>query len=99
MGGWTSVYAFEYQTMTPAAIREILRCAGVHLYVEGEDPVFANRRLLAIHCQAGGEKRIALPRVCKRVVDVLKGVTVAEQAAAFTYRFESPDTVLFELVN
>lgn len=99
MGGWTSVYAFEYQTMTPAAIREILRRAGVHLYVEGEDPVFANRRLLAIHCQAGGEKRIALPRVCKRVVDVLKGVTVAEQAAAFTYRFESPDTVLFELVN
>lgn len=99
MGGWTSVYAFEYQTMTPAAIREILRRAGVHLYVEGEDPVYANRRLLAIHCQAGGEKRIALPRVCKRVVDVLKGVTVAEQAAAFTYRFESPDTVLFELVN
>ena len=99
MGGWTSVYAFEYQTMTPAAIREILRRAGVHLYVEGEDPVYANRRLLAIHCQAGGEKRVVLPQVCKRVVDVLRGVTVAEQAAAFTYRFESPDTVLFELVN
>jgi len=99
MDGWTSVYAFEYKTLTPAALREIMQRAGVHLYVDGETPVFANGRLLAIHTKEGGEKRVALPQPCKKVVDVLKGTTVAENAAAFTYRFETPDTALFELVN
>ncbi len=99
MGGWTSVYAFEYKTMTPAALREILRSAGVHLYVSGEDPVYANGRLLAVHCKDGGEKTITLPQAFKKVVDVLKGATVAENAKAFTYRFETPDTALFELMR
>ena len=99
MDGWTSVYAFEYKTLTPAAMREIMRRAGVHLYVEGADPVYANQRLLAIHCKEGGEKKIALPTTCKKVVDVFKGQTVAENISVFTYRFETPDTVLFELVR
>jgi len=98
MDGWTSVYAFEYKTMTPAVLREILQRAGVHLYVEGENPVYSNQRLLAIHFRTGGERTVSLPRTCRKVVDVLTGTTVAEDTSAFTYRFESPDTVLFELV-
>ncbi len=98
MDGWTSVYSFEYGPMTPAAIREILRKAGVHLYVEGEDPVYANERLLAIHTKTGGEKSISLPRPCRRVVNVLTGKTVAENTSTFTYSFETPDTVLLEVV-
>ncbi len=99
MGDWTSVYAFEYKTMTPAALRAILRSAGVHLYVEGEDPVYANARLLAVHCKEGGEKRVSLPQTCKKVIDVLKGTTVAENTKEIVYRFETPDTALFELVQ
>ncbi len=99
MDGWTSVYSFEYKTMTPAAAREILRRAGVHLYVEGEDPVYANQRLLAIHCKTGGEKTVSLPRVCRKVVNVLTGATIAENASSFPYRFHTPDTALFELVE
>ena len=34
MDGWTSVYAYEFKTMTPAVLREILHAAGVHLYIE-----------------------------------------------------------------
>jgi hypothetical protein len=98
-GGWTSVYAFEYKTLTPSVLREILRRAGVHLYVDGEDPVYANQRLLAIHTKEGGEKKIALMQVCKKVVDVFTGTTVAENVKEFSYRFETPDTALFELVR
>lgn len=98
MDGWTSVYAFEYKTMTPAVLHEILRRAGVHLYVEGEYPVYANQRLLAVHCKTGGEKTVSLPQTYRKVVDVLTGRTVAESSASFTYHFEAPDTVLFELV-
>ncbi len=99
MDGWSSVYSFEYGTMTPGVLREILRRAGVHLYVKGENPVYANERLLAIHCKTGGEKTVSLPQTCGKVVDILTGTTVAENTSAFTYRFESPDTVLFELVT
>ena len=99
MDGWTSVYAFEYETMTLAALREILRQAGVHLYVEGEDPVYANERLLAVHCKTGGEKSVSLPQTYAKVLDVLTGTTVAKNTATFTYPFKTPDTALFELVR
>ena len=99
MDGWTSVYSFEYKTMTPAVLRKILQDAGVHLYVDGENPVYANKRLLAIHCKAGGEKTVSLPKSYHKVRDVLSSTTVAESSSAFTYRFETPDTVLFELVK
>ena len=98
MGGWTSVYSFEYKTITPAVLRKILQQAGVHLYVEGENPVYANQRLLAIHCKTGGEKNVCLPRPCRRVVNVLTGATVAENTSTFAYSFGTPDTALFEIV-
>ena len=99
MDGWTSVYAFEYDTMTPTVIRDILRKAGVHFYVEKEIPVYTNERLLAVHCKTGGKKTVALPRTCKQIVNVLTGQTVAQDADTFTYDFQTPDTVLFELVD
>jgi hypothetical protein len=99
MDGWTSVYAYAYETMTPQALRDVLAQAGVHLYVEGVDPVYANERLLAVHCKEGGEKTISLPRPVGKVLDILSGTVVAENTASFPYVFQTPDTVLFELVN
>ena len=99
MDGWTSVYAYEYKTITPAEMKKIICKAGVHAYVDGNDPVYANERLLAIHTKDGGEKKVRLPRVCKKVVEVIKGTTVAENVAEFTYQFATPDTALFELVR
>ncbi len=96
--GWTSVYSFEYKTMTSAAMREMVRRAGVHLYTDGDDPVYANQRLLAIHVKEGGEKKVHLPRVCKKVVDVINGKVVAENVSDFIYPFLTPDTALFELI-
>ena len=97
MDGWTSVYAFEYKTLTSAVLKDIMRNAGVHLYTDGPEPVYANRRLLAIHTKDGGEKEIALPMDCMTVRDVYADKTIAVTDRKFTYRFRSPDTVLFEL--
>ncbi len=99
MNGWKSAYAFEYKTMTPDVLKGILREAGVHLYTEGPDPVYANRRLLAIHSKDGGEKVVSLPTDCKAVKDVYAGRTIALKGRRFTYAFKTPDTVLFELVR
>ncbi len=97
MGGWTSVYAFEYKTMTAEALKAIVRRAGVHLYTDGPDPVYANRRLLAIHTKDGGEKEISLPADCTAVRDVYAGKTIPVTNRKFAYSFKTPDTVLFDL--
>ena len=99
MDGWTSVYTYAYGTMTPQALRNVVAQAGVHLYVEGQDPVYANERLLAVHCKEGGEKTISLPRPVGKVLDILNNTIVAENTASFSYVFQTPDTVLFELVE
>lgn len=98
MDGWTSVYAFEYQTMTPETLKGIMKDAGVHLYTDGPEPVYANRRLLAIHSKDGGPRTVHLPHVCAKVVDLVHGKTVAENTAQFVHRFQTPDTALLELV-
>ena len=98
MEGWQSVYAFEYKTLSPEALRVILKQAGVHLYIDGGCPVYANKRLLAVHTKEGGEQTIWLPHTCKRVIDVYSGQTVAENVTTFTYRFSTPDTGLFETI-
>jgi len=98
MNGWTSVYAFEYKTMTSDVLKDILRKAGVHLYTDGPEPVYANQRLLAIHTKDGGEKVVSLPRECAAVRDVYAGKTIPVTNRTFTYFFKAPDTALFELL-
>jgi len=99
MDGWSSVYSFEYKTMTPAAMKSIMQEAGVHMYTDDLNPVYANQRLLAIHFKTGGAKTVHLPRKFGKVMDVYSGKVVAENTSEFTYEFASPDTVLFELVK
>lgn len=99
MGQWQSVYCFDYQEMTPNVLRNVLQTAGVHLYVDTEDPIYADARLLAVHTAIGGDRTIRLPQRCRQVIDVYRGVTVAENTAEFLYCFDEPDTALFEIVT
>ena len=95
MDGWRSVYAYDYKLFTPEALKDIASGAGVHLYVDGEASVFANERFLAIHAKEGGEKTVKLLGKAAKVVDLLAGTTVSEDAECFTVRFDTPDTRLF----
>jgi hypothetical protein len=97
MGRWKSVYSFEYGKMTPSVLKDIIKEAGAHLYIEDENPVYANERLVAVHFKDGGVKKIMLPKVCKKVIDVFSGKVVAENTSEFTYSFKTPDTVMFEI--
>jgi hypothetical protein len=99
MDGWNSVYSHEYKTMTSVAMKKIMKEAGVHMYTDDVNPVYANERLLSIHYKDGGKKKVHLPQKCKKVVDVYSGKVVAENASEFTYDFMTPDTALFEIVK
>ena len=95
MEGWRSVYAYDYKLFTPESLTKIVSDAGVHLYLDKPATVFANEGFLAVHTKGGGEKTVRLRAKAAKVVDLLTGETVAEDADCFTARFASPDTRLF----
>jgi hypothetical protein len=97
-GGWTAVYAWNPVCFTEATTRKVCEAAGVHFYVEALWPVFANERLLTIHCKEGGERTVQLPRKVSQVVDLFTGEVVAKKAKSFKVNFASPDTRLYELI-
>ncbi len=98
MGGWTSVYSYDYQTMTPAFLKETMRKAGVHMFTDEENPVYANERLLAVHFSEGGTKTVYLPRRCSKVIDVINNREVGRNCTSFRFTFASPDTAIFEMI-
>ncbi len=98
MGKWKSVYIYDFKTLTPAILKSLLIHAGVHMFTGEENPVFANKRLLAIHFREGGRKKVFLPFRCRKVIEIVKGEEVAKNATAFEYQFNTPDTAIFEMI-
>ena len=98
MDGWTSVYAYDENLFTSEELKRICIEAGAHEYVEGTIPVFANEKLLCVHCKEGGVRTVKLPRRAAKVVELISGKEVAKRVKKFDYEFSSPDTRLFEVV-
>jgi hypothetical protein len=78
------------------AWREAARKAGVHLYSEAGDQVFAERRLLVVHAAGDGERLIRLPRPCT-VVDSQDERVVAQHASEFRIRMRKGETAVWIL--
>jgi hypothetical protein len=98
MGSWTSVYCYDFKTITPAMLKDTMRKAGVHMFTDEENPVFANERLFALHFSEGGTKTVYLPRRCRKVIDVIKNAEVDRNCTSFRFTFSSPDTAIFEMI-
>ena len=98
-GSYKIAYIGDYSEATAGVIRSLAEKSGVRLYADLGNPVYANSRLVAVHTADGGEKTVNLPRKCSKVVELFSGRTVAENTDKFVYKFSSPDTALFELVD
>jgi hypothetical protein len=70
-----------------AFLGKIASLAGVHRFVETDDPVEANANFFALHSRRGGAKEVKLPKETS-VVDVFAGKIVARKAKSF--KFEAP---------
>lgn len=79
---WTSVYCAT-PNLPAAVLRGIARHAGVHLYSEEGDVLYATRDLLGVHTVAGGPRRFRLPRHAEVVYDLLDDRLIAEDASSF----------------
>lgn len=97
MNSWKSAYVPDYDTLTPAVLKQLAVDAGVNMYCEWEVPVYANSRLVAIHTAQSGDIDIKLPQKYSRVKELYSDKIVAENTDCFTFAFETPDTRLFAL--
>ena len=83
--------------MLPAGlISAIAAEAGVHIYAEAGDTLFAGCGTLTLHSATAGVKKITLPKKCD-VVDLYTGENVAKGTAQFQYFQEAYTTRTFLL--
>lgn len=82
-GDWTSIYS-SVPMLSKDIVRNIAKFAGVHIYVESGDLVYANKHFLCVYPRLGGKKVISLPEP-KTVIDLWNDNLVAEN----TRRFEA----------
>jgi hypothetical protein len=92
---WTSVYSAAPHV--PAqALRSMARRAGVHLYLDSVDVVYANASVLAVHALEAGDKHLRLPRNAD-VRDAMSGEPLATDASELTVTMRAGETRLLYL--
>lgn len=96
MEGWRSVYSPK-PNVSAGVLRKLAREAGVHIYCEAEEPLYANDRLIALHTTEGGPRTVVLPGKCRRVTELFTGRVVAENTDRFEDTLTPPCTVLYQL--
>jgi hypothetical protein len=96
MEGWRSVYS-PAPNVPASTLRKLAREAGVHIYCEAEEPLYANARLIALHTIEGGRRTVVLPKTCRRVTELFSGRVVAEASSRFDDTLTPPCTALYEL--
>lgn len=94
-GTWTAVYSSA--PLLPASLlRRLAQRAGVHLYIDTDDVVWASRDLLAVSVHRPGPRTIRLPRTAD-VSDLYAGTVVARRVDAFQADFPDRGTRVFVL--
>lgn len=97
-GNWNAVYAPDYETVTPKLLKKLASNAGVNIYCKEEIPVYTNEGLLMVHTADGGEIKITLPRKFSKITELYSNKVVAENVSEFSFKFDTPDTGVFELL-
>jgi hypothetical protein len=82
---------------SPALYKLAAGLAGVHLYSETDDALYASGEFLMLHTRTAGSKRLCLPRPAARVTEVFTGEVVARHAAAFTVALPAKHTAAYRL--
>lgn len=96
MGDWRSVYAAE-PNLPAGTLKRIAAEAGVHIYCDAEDPLWANSHFVAIHSARGGKREIRLPEKIGQIRELFSGQVVAMQTDRFEVDVVGPSTLLFFL--
>jgi hypothetical protein len=93
--GWTSLYS-SAPVIPAALLRNIMRDAGVHIYSNSDDVVYANSTALCIYSPSGGMRTVKLPGKLK-VTNLLENRVLADGASEFLYTFKENESILVAL--
>jgi len=91
---WSSIYCAAPNIPAPV-LRGIARYAGVHLYNEAGDVIFAARQLLGMHTVAGGPRTFTLPQSVEVVYDLFARQTIAQNTDWFKVTLPRKSTALY----
>jgi len=92
--GWASIYSAA-PNLPAGVLRGIARYAGVHLYSEAGDVLYATRHLLGVHTAAGGKRTFALPKRVEVVYDLFGRQVVAQDATQLQATLPPRSTTLY----
>lgn len=90
---WSSVYSAA-PNIPPGVLRELARYAGVHIFNEDDDVMYADRAFVALHTVRGGQKRIILPHRAD-VFELYSDRKVGSQCEVFYDNMEAGTTHLY----
>ena len=91
---WTSIY-LATPNVPPQLLRGIARFAGVHLYSEAGDVLYATPDLLSVHTVSGGERTFKLPREVEVVYDLYHNRLVQHDGPQFCVKLPPASTALY----
>ena len=93
--GFTSVF-YGSKHIRSNVMRNFAKSAGVHIYADHDDVLFANRNYITYHASETGTKTIKLPKKCN-VYEVYEGKYYAKDATEFTFETYLGETKMFRL--
>ena len=92
---WTSVYS-SVPVLPADLLRRLAKNAGVHLYVESDDLIYATQGFLAIFAGEDGSKRLRLPKACD-LYDPYDKKMDARGTREFALEMKKGDTKLWRI--
>lgn len=91
---WSSVYVASPDVPAPV-LRGIARFAGVHLYNEEGDVLYATPDLLSVHTISGGRRVFKLPKPAEVIYDLFNERELASRVDEFDVELPPASTALF----
>ncbi|MBI4530088.1 MAG: beta-galactosidase [Candidatus Latescibacteria bacterium] len=91
---WTSLYIAVPNVPAPV-LRGIARFAGVHLYSEAGDVLYATSQFLGVHTVSGGDRIFHLPRGVDVVYDLFSRNLIARDTDRFRVVLPAASTALY----
>ncbi len=91
---WKSIYCAA-PNLPAGVLRGIARYAGVHLYNEDGDVLYATREMLGVHTAGGGDRVYRLPEKVAQVYDLFEKREIARDTDEFRVELAPASTRLF----
>lgn len=95
-GDFTAVY-YASKHISANIVRELSRMAGVHIYCDSDDVLYANNSYLTFHAATSGKKRITLPKT-ETLKEVYSGKVYAKNSSTCEFELLKGETLMFEII-